>query len=172
MNKPTLAALSLAPLLGASQTLVQAASIASLTLVLVILHRACMTPLRARLTGIAGECASLLIAAALVTCANLALLAWALPLHQTLGIYPELIAVQCLLFEYSLGRTAGWRPALTVLVGFAALHIALGACRELLASGVRLAGLMPGALLLLGLALALINLARNRRAASRREGNP
>ncbi|MEG0900935.1 MAG: phosphopantothenoylcysteine decarboxylase, partial [Clostridia bacterium] len=24
------------------------------------------------------------------------------------------------LFEYSLGRTAGWRPALTVLVGFAA----------------------------------------------------
>ncbi|MEG0636768.1 MAG: Rnf-Nqr domain containing protein [Pseudomonas sp.] len=173
MNRQLLAALSLAPLLGASQTLQQAATIALLSVLLVLLHRLCMTPLRRQLSGSAMELVSVLIAAALASCANLTLLAWALPLRQTLGIYPELIALQCVLFEYCLGRTGHWPRVLALLAGFATLHIVLGACRELLgSSGLRLASLMPGGLLLLGVALAIITRARSRRAASSRKGSP
>lgn len=162
MNRQALAALSLAPLLGASQTLMQASSIALLTVLIVALHRLALSPLRRALHGNAALLASALIAAALVTCCHLALQAWALPLSLTLGIYVELIAVQCVLFEFTLGRSARWRTALGILGSFATLHIALGGCRELLASGSP--NLMPGALLMLGLALALINRARDRRA--------
>lgn len=169
MNRQMLAALSLAPLLGASQTLLQASSIALLTLVIVIVHRLALAPLRRLLQDHLTLLASLLIAAALVTCSHLALQAWALPLSLTLGIYVELIAMQCVLFEFTLGRAARWRTALGILAGFATLHVALGACRELLAGGNPT--LMPGALLMLGLALALINRARDRRAEPSRKGS-
>lgn len=180
MKDKGLSALCLAPLIGASQSLVQALVIGLLTLCLVSVHRLLMTPLRERLEGFARDLASLTLAAALVSCAVLALKAWALPLSQQLGIYPELIAVQCLLFEHLLGRRAPWRRALALLLGFAVVLATLGAVRELLATasldltfgagptGLRLA---PGAFLLLALGLALFNRARSRRAVPDREGN-
>jgi len=177
MNRSWLAALSLAPLLGASQTLVQAASMALLSLLAIALHRALMTPLRSRLDATGSGLASLVLAALVVTCQTLALQAWALELRQTLGLYPELIALSCLLFEQSLGKSTPWRHVARLLGGYAAVFLLLGCSRELLASGtlhlssanrpastgLRLASLAPGALLLLGLILALINRAcRNR----------
>ena len=152
MNRSWLAALSLAPLLGASQTLLQAAAMAVLTSVAILVHRALMTPLRDRLDASCGVIASVLLAAAVVTCQTLALRTWALDLHQALGIYPELIALSCLLFEQSLGTPGQWRRVALMLAGHGALFLLLGACRELLANGsLRLASLAPGALLLLGL---------------------
>lgn len=157
MNRSWLAALSLAPLLGASQTLLQAATMALLTGVAVLAHRALMTPLRGRLDAFSAMLASVLLAAAVVTCQTLALRAWALDLQQPLGIYPELIALSCLMFEQSLGATRQWRRVALLLAGHGALFLLLGAGRELLAAGsLRLASLAPGALLLLGLLLALI----------------
>lgn len=157
MNRAWLAALSLAPLLGASQTLQQATAMALLTSAAILIHRALMTPLRGRLDASCALLASMLLAATVVTCQNLALHAWALELHQALGIYPELIALSCLLFEQNLGMTARWRRVMLMLAGHGALFLLLGACRELLANGsLRLASLAPGALLLLGLLLALI----------------
>ena len=46
MNNRALLALSLAPLLGASQNLLQATTIAALSLLGLSLHRLCMTPWR------------------------------------------------------------------------------------------------------------------------------
>lgn len=185
MNRSWLATLSLAPLLGASQTLVQAASMALLAVVAILVHRSLMTPLRGRLGATAAELASLLLAAAVVTCQTLALQAWALELRQALGIYPELLAVSCLLFEQGLGRDARWRRVAMLLGGYGALFLLLGASRELLATGtlhlsiaggpestgLRLASLAPGALLLLGLLLALIKRACIKQATPDREGN-
>ncbi|MDU9390136.1 Rnf-Nqr domain containing protein [Pseudomonas sp. zfem002] len=177
MNRSWLAALSLAPLLGASQTLVQGASMALLSVVAIGIHRGLMTPLRSRLDTTSSRLASILLAALVVTCQTLALQAWALELRQALGIYPELIAVSCLLFEQSLGNAGQWRRVAMLLAGYSALFLLLGCSRELLASGalhlsftggsgstgLHLASLAPGALLLLGLLLALINRAcRNR----------
>ncbi|WP_175652307.1 Rnf-Nqr domain containing protein [Pseudomonas sp. Marseille-P9899] len=185
MNRSWLAALSLAPLLGASQTLLQASAMAGLTLSAVLVHLAGMTPLRRWLDGVAGEITSILVAATLVTCQTLALHAWGLDMRNALGIYPELIALQCLLVEQSLGKTGQWRKACALLGGFCVLYLLLGTARELLASGtlhltsisgpditgLRLASLAPGALLLLGVLLALIKRACPKQATPDREGN-
>ena len=76
MNRSLLLVTSLAPLLGASQTLLQATAMAGLSVSAILIHRACMTPLRAWLDGTAALLASILVAATLVTCQTLALKAW------------------------------------------------------------------------------------------------
>lgn len=172
MNDRALLSISLAPLLGASQSVLQAATIAALSLFCLSLHRLCMTPLRRLLQGMNLELASLLLAATLVTCLELSLRAWALAQYTGLGIYPALIALQCVLFEHALGHRHGWRAPMLLLVGVCALHVVLGLCRELLGNGgLHLAQLAPGALILLGLALALFNRVRRKPAPSRRQGS-
>ncbi|NER62253.1 NADH:quinone oxidoreductase [Pseudomonas sp. MAFF212428] len=172
MNNRVLLSVSLAPLLGASQSLQQAAAMAALSVLGLSLHRLCMTPLRHALHGLGLELASLLLAATLVTCLELSLRAWALEPYTALGIYPALIALQCVLFEHALGRDQGWRPAMLLLGALGALQILLGLCRELLASGgLQLAQLAPGALILLGLALALFNRVQRKPAPTRRQGS-
>ncbi|MGF6594196.1 Rnf-Nqr domain containing protein [Pseudomonas sp. 2835] len=172
MNRQCLAAVSLAPLLGATQTLLQASAIALLSVLIIGVHRLCMTPLRERLDGNAKLIASVLLAALLVTCLELALRAWALPLALALAPYPALITVQCLVFEVALGHDARWRTTATTLAGFAALCVALGLTRQLLGElvNLRLVSLLPGALILLGLILALYNRVCQRRTPSRRQG--
>lgn len=185
MNRSWLAALGLAPLLGASQTLVQACAMALLSILAILAHRVLITPLRGRLEASACLVASVLLAAALVTCQTLTLHAWALEVRQALGIYPELIALSCVLFEQSLGKPGQWRRVANLLGGYGALFLLLATARELLASGtlhfslasgphsagLRLASLAPGALLLLGLLLVLIKRACPKQATPDREGN-
>ena len=166
MNRSSLAALSLAPLLGASQTLLQATTMAALSIMAIVVHRALMLPLRRQLDATCTVIASVLLAATVVTCQTLALHAWALELRQAMGIYPELIAVSCLLVEQRLGAPTQWRRLGLLLAGYGALFLLLGACRELLANGsLRLASLAPGALMLLGVLLALIKRACPKQAA-------
>ncbi|MGH8380958.1 Rnf-Nqr domain containing protein [Pseudomonas sp.] len=172
MSRQWLAAVSLTPLLGATQTLLNACAIAGFGVLLIAMHHLLMRPLHHWFTASSRMLASVLLAAALVTCLELTLRAWALPLYQALSPYPALIAVQCLVFEYAQGENRRWRDVALLLCGFAALCIALGVCRELLAGwvGLRLAALLPGAFFLLGLLLALYNWVCLRRAPSRRQG--
>ncbi|TDF82772.1 Rnf-Nqr domain containing protein [Pseudomonas sp. H9] len=172
MNRQWLTALSLAPLLGATQTLLNASAIAGLSVLLIALHHLAMGALQRWLTARGRVLASVLLAATLVTCLELSLRAWALPLYQALSPYPALIAVQCLIFEQAQGEKRRWSETARLLAGFAALCIALGICREVLANWaeIRLAALLPGAFLLLGLLLALYNRVCLRRAPSRRQG--
>ncbi|MFQ6576045.1 Rnf-Nqr domain containing protein [Pseudomonas sp. UM16] len=172
MTRQWLAAVSLAPLLGATQTLLNACAIAALSAGVIALHQLAMRPLQHWLAARSRLLASVLLAAALVTWLELSLRAWALPLYQALSPYPALIAVQCVVFEFAQGEHRRWRNSVRILAGFASLCIVLGMCRELLAewAGLRLAALLPGAFFLLGLLLALYNLACLRRASSRRQG--
>jgi electron transport complex protein RnfE len=172
MSRQWLAAVSLAPLLGITQTLLDACAIAGFSVLLITLHHLTMGPLHRWLAARGRMLASVLLAAALTTCLELSLRAWALPLHQALSPYPALIAVQCLMFEYAQSENRRWRDIAQLLGAFAALCIALGLCRELLAgwAGLRLAALLPGAFFLLGLLLALYNRVCLRRAPSRRQG--
>lgn len=172
MSKQWLAAMSLAPILGATQSVLNAGAIAVFSVLLISLHHAAMRPLHRWLEDRSRILASVLLAAALVTCLELSLRAWALPLYQALNPYPALIAVQCVLFEYSQDERRRWRDVARLLSGFAALCITLGVCRELLAgwAGLHLATLLPGAFFLLGLLLALYNRVCLWRAPSRRQG--
>lgn len=171
MNKSWswLGVLSLAPLLGASQTLVQAASLLLATLVVVLLYSLAMLALRRFLHPTLRETASIVLAAAIVSCLDLALRAWALEIHQGLGLYLALIGLNCLLLERSLFSEASHsRPALRLMAAYGALVLTLGLSRELLAngtlsldmslireaSGLRLATLAPGGFILLGLLVA------------------
>ncbi|MCW2270084.1 electron transport complex RsxE subunit [compost metagenome] len=173
MNKQWLAAVSLAPLLGATQTLHNAGAIAGLSVLVITLHHLAMSPLHRWLDGPGRLIASVLLSAGLTTCLELGLRTWALPLYLALGPYPALIAVQCLVFEHARGDTQTLRQSAIVLLGFAALALGLGAGREFLAqwAGIRLAALLPGALILMGLLLALYNRVCHGRAPLRRQGN-
>ena len=172
MNSRSLLILSLAPMLGASQTLAQAAALALFSLLSLCLHRLCMSPLRPLLQGLQTTLVSVLLAAMLVTCLELSLRAWALEVHAQLGIYPALIALQCVLLEQCFERHRGVAQGLLVVIGLCTVHLLLGLCRELLGSaGLRLAQLTPGALILLGLLLAIFNRVRRKPAPSSRQGS-
>lgn len=103
--------------------------------------------------------ASLMLAAALATCLQLGLRAWALPLTQSLGYYPTLLVLPCLAIDLLLPATDRWRPLLAHLCGLLLACLALATCRQLANDwlGLHIALLAPGALILLGLLLGLYN---------------
>ena len=173
MNRFWLPGISVVPLVGATSTLAQASAIGLCAVVLMSLHQALLMPLRQRLTGPWRLLASLSLLAALSSCLQLGLRAWALPLALSLGHYPVLLCIQCLAADYLLPEGLRWRRLAAVLGGLLALCMLLGACRQWLATGpgVHLASLAPGGLLLLGGLLALYNCLRPGPAPSRRQGS-
>lgn len=172
MNRFWLLGISLAPLLGATQTVVQAAAIAACTVALMVLHQALLAALARPLQGATRLLASLLLIAALCSCLQLGLRAWALPLALALGHYPTLLSLQCLAADHLLPTQGRWRLLAVHLAGLVALCLLLGICRQWLGpvAGAHLATLAPGGLILLGLLLALYNRLRPDPAPSRREG--
>lgn len=171
MNRqmPLFASLNLALLLGASQTLVQAASLALAMLAAFLLYSLIMLGLRRYLHPSLRETASILVAAAIVSCLELGLRAWALEIYQGLGLYLALISLNCLLLERNvLCQTGHSLTTVRPVAIYGALLLMLGLCRELLASGalsldmsplretsgLRLATLAPGSFILLGLLIA------------------
>ncbi|HGM5580658.1 TPA: Rnf-Nqr domain containing protein [Pseudomonas putida] len=171
MNRFWLLGSALPPLLGATQTLENALAIGLSALLLVLSHQALMLPLH-RMIGAARIVASLMLAAALTSCLQLGLNAWALPLALGLGHYPALLSLHCLAVDALAPHTGRWSALIRHLLGLTALCLILSACRQWLgqSDGVHLANLTPGALILLGLLLALYNRLRPAPATSSRQG--
>ena len=174
MNRDYLLVTALAPLLGVTQTLPMAAVMGGCAVLMACLHQALLMPLRSHLHGAAYVLASLLILAGLASCLQLALRAWLLPMALLLGPYPALMCLTCLAVDRLLPDAGRWRSLLLHLGGLLAAYLLLGACRQGLAEGlgVHLASLAPGALLLLGLLLALYNHLRPGPAHPRLQGKP
>ena len=170
MNRFCLLATGLAPLLGATRSFTQAMAIGACMLVLPLLHQALLSLLRPTLSGAKYWLASLLLLAALASCLQLALRAWALPLALTLGYFPALVCLQCLAIDKLLPTQGRWRQLLLPLSGLLLACLLLGAGREWLEdmAGMHLASLPSGGLLLLGALLALYNLLRP--TLTRRQG--
>ncbi|UPK87701.1 NADH:quinone oxidoreductase [Pseudomonas sp. A2] len=172
MNRLYLLGASLVPLLGATRTLSDGATIGVCAVLLSSLHQLSMAPLRRRSVTWTYVLASLLVLAALASCLQLALRAWLLPLALSLGHYPALLCLQCLAIDYLLPDQGRWRLLAGHLCALLATCLLLGASRQWLADGIglHLASLAPGALLLLGLLLALYNCLRPGPAQSRHQG--
>ncbi|HEN8798028.1 NADH:quinone oxidoreductase [Pseudomonas sp. CM25] len=172
MNRFYLLAASLVSLLGATRTLREGVAIGLCAVLTASLHQLLLTPLRKRLARWAYVLASLLLLAALLTCLQLGLRAWLLPLAITLGPYPLLLCLQCLAVDHLVPEQGRWRLLATHLGAVFACCLLLGACRQWLANitDVHLANLAPGALLLLGLLVALYNRLRPGPAHPRRQG--
>ena len=140
----------LAPLLVVTDTLPKALSFLALSALTVTLYGLVMRAVRSRLSASLRLGASLMVAATLVSCVQLLLQAFALPLYQQLGIYLALISVQCVVLEHHGFFEAGQRKAQLRLVGlFAALMLVMGLLRASAATT-----LMPAGFILLGLLLA------------------
>jgi electron transport complex protein RnfE len=125
MNRFWLLPISLAPLLGATSTIVQALAISLCTMLLVGLHQALMTPLRSHLEQVPRLWTSTLLAAALATCLHLGLQAWAMPLAQQLALYPLLLALPCLASEQLPPQPGRYRQLGLGLLGLLAAGLTL-----------------------------------------------
>ncbi|MGK0149247.1 Rnf-Nqr domain containing protein [Pseudomonas putida] len=172
MNRFYLLGASLVPLLGATRTLSEGATIGVCAVLMSSLHQLLLAPLRQRLATWTYVLASLLLLAALASCLQLALRAWLLPVALALGHYPALLCLQCLATDHLLPDQRRWRLLAGHLCALLATCLLLGASRQWLAdgTGLHLASLAPGALLLLGLLLALYNRLRPGPAQPRRQG--
>lgn len=172
MNRFCLLAVSLTPLLGATRTLHEGIAIGLCAVVMGSLHQLLLTPLRQRLASWAYVLASLLMLAALASCLQMALRAGSLPLALALGHYPALLCLQCLASDHLLPDQGRWHLLARYFSAVFALCLVLGASRQWLANvaDLHVASLAPGALLLLGLLLALYNRLRPGPAHPRRQG--
>ncbi|MEB0146362.1 Rnf-Nqr domain containing protein [Pseudomonas sp. CCC2.2] len=180
---PLLGPLSLTPLLGITDSLVRAMGLLLVLWIVGGLHNVLVRWMRPLLNPGSHLLASTLVAAALVSCAELVLQAQALALYQGLGIYLALIGTHCVLSEYT-GEATDDRPRNypKPIVLFSVLMLSLGLLRELLGNGtllshaqwlfgasaaywevsifsggLHLALLTPGGFILLGLLLAARN---------------
>jgi len=181
MNKPSALhySLTLVALIGASDSLVKALGLSLASVLVISLFGLGMKGLRRLFSSDLQWLASLVLSATLSSCTALAMQAWAFELHQQLGIYLGLIALQCVLLEHS-GFFNG-QGQVRQVGAFCLLLTTLGALREVLGSGslgnhlgwlagrygadwqawianphgnLRLLSLAPGGFILLGLLLA------------------
>lgn len=174
--------LMLTPLLGASDSLIKAASLWLASLLVAVLYGTSSRVLKPWLSQGLAWPAHIILAAGSASLVSLGLQAWYWELQQAIGLYLALSGLQCLALEH-LGffRRGRLRENVRLFANFGALSISLGLLRELLAdgtlfahlqwwtgsaasgpvrvfataSGLHLAGLIPGAFVLLGLLLAL-----------------
>lgn len=135
MNKPVILqySLMLSPLIGASDSLVKALGLGLAWLLVLSLYALSMHALRRLISADLHWLASLLLSATLSSCVLVAMQAWFFELHQQIGIYLGLIALQCVLLEHCgfFQHPAKWR----LTGGYALLLITLGTLRELLGHG-------------------------------------
>ena len=147
--------LMLAPLIGATDSLMTTLGVWLMFIVVISAFGASMAALRSRLIPAARLFAGVLLAATLTGCAELAAQVWSLQWHQHSGFYAALIALQCVVLEHTGFFQSAWRERLRLCVLFGALMVGLGLLRELLGdAGLRLATLAPGGFILLGLLIA------------------
>lgn len=174
-------ALMLAPLIGATGSLMTALGLWLLFIAVIGVFGAVISALRSRLLASTHVLASVILAATLTSCAELGAQAWSLQWHQQMGIYPALIALQCVVLEHGGFFRTPWRDRLRLCAVFGVLMVGLGLLRELSGNGtigthlawlagathtdwqgwvlsaeggLRLATLAPGGFILLGLLIA------------------
>lgn len=183
MNKSPMLqnSLMLAPLIGATGSLTSALGVWLMFMVVIAGFGLIMNAVRSRLLPVAHLLASVLLAATLTSCAELGAQVWSLQWHQQLGIYAGLIGLQCVVLEHNGFFQDSLRNRLRLCGLFGSLMLGLGALRELLGNGtlgnhlswlegaqqtdwqgwvlaadggLRLATLVPGGFILLGLLIA------------------
>jgi electron transport complex protein RnfE len=173
--------LMLAPLIGATDSLMRALGVWLIFILVSSIFGLCMSAVRPRLIPATHVLAGVVLAATLTSCAELGAQAWSLQWHQHLGLYTGLIALQCVVMDQSGFFQRNWRDRLRLWGLFGALMTGMGLLRELIGSGtlgshlpwlagatqpdwqgwvltadggLRLAVLAPGGFILLGLLLA------------------
>jgi electron transport complex protein RnfE len=127
--------LLLVPLIGATDSLVAGLGLWLMFVIVINLFGLGIGVLRPKLMPTAHLPASVLLAAALTSCAVLAVQAWALPWHHHTGLYGALLAWLCVALEQE-GHFHATRPERLRLYSlFGVLMVCLGLLRELIGNG-------------------------------------
>ncbi|NNL10801.1 MAG: electron transport complex subunit E, partial [Pseudomonadales bacterium] len=141
-NNPALVQLlGLCPLLGVTNSVVNAIGLGLATIFVLVASNSCVSLIRNVTPDEIRLPAFVMIIAAAVTCTELLMQAFAFQLYVILGIFLPLITTNCVI----LGRADGYArknplPAaaydgLIMGIGFAIVLVLLGAARELLGTG-------------------------------------
>lgn len=142
-NNPGLVQLlGLCPLLGTSNSTVNALGLGIATALVLIGSNAAVALIRNAVTNAVRLPAFVMIIAALTTCIELLMQAFTYELFQILGIFIPLITTNCMI----LGRAEAFAAKNSMLrasydglmmgIGFALVLVAIGASRELLGTGM------------------------------------
>lgn len=141
-NNPGLVQLlGLCPLLGTSNSMVNALGLGLATMIVLACSNAAVSLIRNQVTDAVRLPVFVMIIAALTTCIELLMQAWTYELYQILGIFIPLITTNCII----LGRAEAFaaKNALPIAtydgfmmgLGFALVLLALGTIRELFGAG-------------------------------------
>ena len=142
-NNPGLVQLlGLCPLLGTSNSTVNALGLAIATALVLICSNAAVSLIRNAVTNAVRLPAFVMIIAALTTCIELLMQAFTYELFQILGIFIPLITTNCVILgraeafaaKNSLARSS--YDGLMMGVGFGLVLVVIGATRELLGTGM------------------------------------
>lgn len=142
-NNPGLVQLlGLCPLLGTSNSTVNALGLGIATALVLICSNAAVSLIRNNVTNAVRLPVFVMIIAALTTCIELLMQAFTYELFQVLGIFIPLITTNCII----LGRAEAFAAKHSMLsasydglmmgIGFALVLVAIGATRELLGTGM------------------------------------
>lgn len=147
-NNPGLVQLlGLCPLLGVSNSVVNALGMAIATALVLACSNAAVALIRRQVTDAVRLPAFVMIIAALTTCIELLMQAFTYELYQILGIFIPLITTNCIILgraeafaaKNSVGHAAF--DGLMMGTGFGMVLLAIGAVRELLGTGALLANM-------------------------------
>ncbi len=147
-NNPGLVQLlGLCPLLGVSNSTVNALGLALASAVVLTCSNAAVALIRRQVTDAVRLPAFVMIIAALTTCIELLMQAFTYELYQILGIFIPLITTNCVILGRADGFAAKHDPAraaydgLMMGLGFGVVLVLIGAVRELLGTGALFANM-------------------------------
>lgn len=147
-NNPALVQLlGLCPLLGVSNSVVNALGLGLATMMVVMGSNIVVSLIRHQITDAIRLPVFVMVIASLTTCIELLMQAYTYELYRILGIFIPLIVTNCII----LGRADGYASKNPVMpaafdglmmgTGFAAVLILLGAMRELIGQGTLFSGM-------------------------------
>jgi len=147
-NNPALVQLlGLCPLLGVSNSTVNALGLALASAVVLVCSNTAVSLVRGVVNTAVRLPAFVMIIAALTTCIELLMQAYTYELYQILGIFIPLITTNCVILGRADGFAAKHDPAhaaydgLMMGLGFGIVLVLIGAMRELLGTGALLANM-------------------------------
>nr|WP_100547408.1 MULTISPECIES: electron transport complex subunit E [unclassified Pseudomonas] len=147
-NNPALVQLlGLCPLLGVSNSTVNALGLALASAVVLVCSNTAVSLVRGVVNTAVRLPAFVMIIAALTTCIELLMQAYTYELYQILGIFIPLITTNCVILGRADGFAAKHDPAraaydgLMMGLGFGLVLVMIGAVRELLGTGALLANM-------------------------------
>ncbi|MFN9526473.1 MAG: electron transport complex subunit E [Pseudomonadaceae bacterium] len=147
-NNPALVQLlGLCPLLGVSNSTVNALGLALASAVVLVCSNTAVSLVRGVVNTAVRLPAFVMIIAALTTCIELLMQAYTYELYQILGIFIPLITTNCVILGRADGFAAKHDPAraaydgLMMGLGFGVVLVLIGAVRELLGTGALFANM-------------------------------